>query len=108
MMNPKWTKGSWEAHFAHWGDGNVVSPCSDADWDGKLRINGLPYLRVTGDINPDDAVLTAAAKDLYAALDRLVLEASDDRSKYGMHSEIGPALEAARAALAKANQKPAV
>lgn len=68
MTELKHTPGPWEAHFTHWGEANVTHPCTKEEWDGDLRINGQPHLRVTHYIKPDDAKLIAAAPELLESL----------------------------------------
>lgn len=34
----------WKAKVSWWGQSQVVRECTEEEWDGNLRINGVPHL----------------------------------------------------------------
>lgn len=91
MVTPKFTSGPWSMA----GRFNPDSP-SETVWVwGPTPAGAQSGVVVAQGVRRADAHLIAAAPDMYAALECMMREAERDGDKY-------PALDVARAALAKA------
>lgn len=91
------TPGPWTAEFSDCGE-------IDPRCRGGYRIDGPPSSDPHGYANRADALLIAAAPELYAALEALTAETEhcDNAEDMGVSAHSG-VIRAARAALAKAD-----
>lgn len=57
MRDPNTTprQHMWIAGLAHWGEADIYFFCDESEWDGNLRVNGNPAIRVADYMDANEA-----------------------------------------------------